>query len=138
MREFAESESAFFDTFLQEGLRFSSSMYLCLMCPRVLKHVFQNPDKAANHLFFRKFVARPYTETYREGLCNSLQSLCIGSPVQRASVKHWLIDMLLDSSDNEDDAPVSSKVSWNSESEDDGLSATPILSVDVPERSSSS
>ena len=46
--------------------------------------------------------------------------------------------MLLDSSDNEDDAPVSSKVSWNSESEDDGLSATPILSVDVPERSSSS
>ena len=46
--------------------------------------------------------------------------------------------MLLDSSDNEDDAPVSSKVSWNSESEDDGLSATPRLSVDVPERSSSS
>ena len=46
--------------------------------------------------------------------------------------------MLTNSSDDEDDVPASSKVSWNTESEDDGLSAMPILPVDIPERSSSS
>ena len=86
----------------------------------MLKQVFQNPDEAV------------------KGLCNLLQSLCMGSPVQRPSVKRRLIDMVSDSSDDEDDVPVSSNVSWNSESEDDGLSATPILSGDVPERSPSS
>ena len=117
-------------------------MYLCLIWIRVLKHVFQNPDQAARHLkdnpFFKKFVARPSTEAYIEGLCNSLQSLCIGSPVKRPSVKRRLLDMVSDSSDDEDDAPVSTKVSWNTESEDDALSATSILPIDVAERSSSS
>ena len=46
--------------------------------------------------------------------------------------------MLTNSSDDEDDVPVSSQFSWNTESEDEGLSAMPILSVDIPERSSSS
>ena len=117
-------------------------MYLCLIWIQVLKHVFQNPDQAARHLkdnpFFKKFVARPSTEAYIEGLCNSLQSLCIGSPVKRPSVKRRLLDMVSDSSDDEDDAPVSTKVSWNTESEDDALSATSILPIDVAERSSSS
>ena len=117
-------------------------MYLCLIWIRVLKHVFQNPDEEAKHLkdnpFFKKFVARPSTEAYIEGLCNSLQSLCIGSPVKRPSVKRRLMDMVSNSSDDEDDAPVSTKISWNTESEDDALSATSILPIDVAERSSSS
>ena len=115
-------------------------MYLCLIWIRVLKHVFQNPDEAAKHLknhpFFKNFVARPSTEAYIEGLCNSLQSLSIGSPVKRPSVKRRLLDMVSDSSDDEDDAPVCSKSSWNTESENDALSAKSILSTDVPERSS--
>ena len=73
-----------------------------------------------------------------EGLCNSLQSLYISSPVQKPCIKRRLTDMLTNSSDDEDDVPASSKVSWNTESEDDGLSAMPILPVDIPERSSSS
>ena len=82
-------------------------MYLCLIWIRVLKHVFQNPEEAAKHLkdnpFFKKFVARPSTEVYIEGLCNSLQSLCIGSPVKRPSVKRRLMDMVSDSSDDKDE-----------------------------------
>ena len=62
----------------------------------------------------------------------------MGSSVQRPRIKRWLIDILTDSSDDENDMPVSGMVSWNTELEDDGLSATPILSVDVPERSSPS
>ena len=104
--------------------------------------MFQNPDEAAihlkNHPFFKNFVARPSTEAYIEGLCNSLQSLSIGSPVKRPSVKRRLLDMVSDSSDEEDDAPVRRKKSCNIESEDDALSATSILPIDVAEKSSSS
>ena len=117
VRRFVESELAFFNAFLEEGLRFSSSMYLRLIWIRVLKHVFQNQEEAAKHLknhhFFKKFVARPSTEAFIEGLCNSLQSLSIGSPVKRPSVKRRLLDMVSDSSDDEDDVPVSTKTSWN-------------------------
>ena len=53
--------------------------------------IYQNPDEAAkhqkNHPFFIKFVARPSTEAYIEGLCNSLQSLFMGSSVQRPRIK---------------------------------------------------
>ena len=115
VRQFVESESAFFNAFLKEGLRFSSSMYLGLIWIRILKHVFQNLDEAAKHLknhpFFKNFVARPSTEPYIEGLCNSLQSLSIGSPVKRPSVKRRLLDMVSDSSDDQDDAPVYRKKS---------------------------
>ena len=113
-------------------------MFLCLIWIRVLKHVFQNPDEAAKHLknhpFLKNFVARPSTEAYIEGLCNSLQSVSISSPVKRPR----LLDMGSDSSDDKNDASVCSKTSWNTESEDDALSAMSILPVDVPERSSSS
>ena len=113
-------------------------MYLCLIWIRVLKHVFENPDEAAKHLnshpFLKHFVARPSTEAYIEGLCNSLQSVSISSQVKRPSAKRRLLDMVSDSSDDEDDASVCSKTSWNTEFEDDALSSTSILPADVPER----
>ena len=91
---------------------------------------------------FKSFVARLSMEACIEGLCNSLQSLSIGAPVKRPSIKRRLLNMVSDSSDDEDDAPVCSKTSWNTESEDDSLSATSILTsilpIDVPEISSSS
>ena len=87
-------------------------MYLCLVWIRVLKHVFQNPDQTEKHLknhpFLKKLVARPSTEAYIEGLCNSLQSLYIGSPGQKPSIKRRLTDMLTNNSDDEDEVPVSS------------------------------
>ena len=142
MRDFVVSESAFFNAFLEEGLRFSSSMFLCLIWIRVLKHVFKYPDEAAKHLknhpFFKKFVGSPTTEAYIEGLCDSLQSLCIGSPVQRPTVKRRLSEMLLDeSSSDEDDTPVFRKSRYNIESEDDGLPGTSASYVDVTEGSPS-
>ena len=43
-----------------------------------------------------------------------------------------------DSSNDEKNAPVFEKVSWNTESEDDGLAGTLVSPVDVTERPSSS
>ena len=81
VRRFVESELAFFNAFLEEGLRFSSSMYLRLIWIRVLKHVFQNQDEAAKHLknhhFFKKFVARPSTEAYIEGLITIIVTISL-------------------------------------------------------------
>ena len=102
VRQFVQSESAFFVTFLEEGLRFSSFMFLYLIWIHVLRHAFDNPQDAAKHLkshpFFKEFVARSSTETYIEGLCNSMKSLCIGLPVKWPSLKRGLTDMLSDSS----------------------------------------
>ena len=77
--------------------------------------MFQNPDEAAkhlkNHTFFKNFVARPSMEAYIEGLCNLSQSLSIGSPVKRPGVKRRLLDMVSDSSGDEDDAPICRRTS---------------------------
>ena len=63
----------------------------------------------------------------KEGLCNSLKSLCIGSTVKQPSVKCRLSNMLTDSSDEEEAPVVTRRVSLNSESEDDALPATIIV-----------
>ena len=42
-RQYVESEFAFFNAFMEKGLRFSSSLYLYLIRVRVLKYIFQNP-----------------------------------------------------------------------------------------------
>ena len=135
VRRYVESESAFFNAFLEEGLRFSSSLYLCLIWIRILKHVFQNPKEAADHLinhpFFKEFVARPSTETYIDGLCESLQSICIGSPVRLPSAKRRLSEILDQETSDEETAsdtsapPIKkSRVIWHSESEEDALPTT--------------
>lgn len=129
-----ESESAFFNAFLEEGLRFSSSLYLCLIWIRVLKHVFQYPKEAADHLinhpFFKEFVAKPSTETYIDGLCESLRSVCIGSPVRLPKAKRRLSDMLDTDDETESDTETTapsikrSRVIWHSETEEDALAST--------------
>ena len=116
VREFVESELTFFNAFLEEGLRFSLCMFLCLIWVLVLKLVVQNPDEAAKHLknhpFFKKFVARLSRETYIEGLCNSLQSLCIGLPIKQSSVKCRLSKVLSEEcTRDEEDTPVFKKIS---------------------------
>ena len=85
----------------------------------------------------KEFVARLSTEAYTKWLCNSLQSLCIGLPVKRHSVKRRLNDILteeLSSDEDVEDAPVKRRISWNSGSEDDTLP----VSASIVEKSSSS
>ena len=138
------SESAFFHAFLEEGLRFSSSLYLCLIWIRVLRHVFENPNEAAeylkSHTFFKEFVSRPSTDAYVDGLCNSLQSICIGSPVIRSTENRRLSEMLMDESSSDNEIPgKKSRVTFQSESEDDALPGTSAMSVaEVVRRASSS
>ena len=76
VKQYVTSESAFYNTFLEEGLRFSSSVYLCLIWIRVLKHVFQNPNEAVEHLksyhFYKNIVSRLCTVAYMDGFCESL------------------------------------------------------------------
>ena len=134
IRRYVESESAFFNAFLEEGLRFSSSLYLCLIWIRILKHVFQYPKEAADHLmnhpFFKEFVAKPSTETYIDRLCESLQSVCIGSPVSFPKAKRRLSEMLDTEDDTETDTETTtlsikrSRVTWHSESEEDASPST--------------
>ena len=114
-------------------------VYLHIFIQLFYVYIYSRIYSICEHMYiFKNFVARPSTEACIEGLCNSLQSLSIGAPVKRPSLKRRVLDMVSDSSDDEDDAPVCSKTSWNTESEDDSLSATSILPIDVPEISSSS
>ena len=138
MRRFVTSESAFFNAFIEKGLRFSSSLYLCLIWIRVLRHVFENPKEAVEYLkshpFFKEFVIRPSTDAYINGLCDSLQSTCIGSPVKRSSEKRRLSNMLLDESSTDEEpreeTPCKrSRVTWSSESEDDALPGPSSMTV---------
>ena len=103
------SESAFFYAFLEEGLRFSSSSYLCLIWICVLCHVFENPNEAAEYLkshpFFNEFASTLSTDAYVDGLCNSLQSISIGSSVIRSTEKCRLSEMLMDKSSSDDEIP---------------------------------
>ena len=141
------SESAFFNAFLEEGLRFGSSLYLSLIWIRVSKHVFENPNEAADHLkshpFFKKFVSRTSAESYIDGLCDSLQSICIGSPIKRPTAKHRLSDMLLEEqqSSSEDERTASSKrngIALESDTEDDALPGTSTMTLEeILDRASS-
>ena len=75
-------------------------------------YIYSGIYSICEHMYILKnFVASPSTEACIEGLCNSLQSLSIGALVKRPSVKRRLLDMVSDSSDDEDDAPVCSKTS---------------------------
>ena len=87
-------------------------MYLFNYFTYIYIHIYSRIDSICEHMYILKnFVARPSTEACIEGLCNSLQSLSIGALVKRPSVKRRLLDMVSDSSNDEDDAPVCSKTS---------------------------
>ena len=89
IRRYVESESAFFNAFLEEGLRFSSSLYLCLIWIRILKHVFQKPDEAADHLINHPF--------FRDSLLGHLQRPILTDCANRynPSVLVLLLDCLV-------------------------------------------
>ena len=134
IRRYVESESPFFNAFLEEGLKFSASLYLCLIWIRILKHVFEYPNQAPDHLgnhpFFKEFVARPSAETYIDGLRESLQSICIGSPVVLPRPKRRLSEILESEDESESETEITtpvtkkSRVTWHSESEEDNMPST--------------
>ena len=141
VKQYVASESAFFNEFPEKGLRFSSSVCLCLIWIRILKHVSQNANEAVEHLEFHHLS----TVAYMDGFCDSLQSICIASPVkQPAGGKHRLSDILLDESDssNENERTNNikqSKVVWNSNTGNDALPTPSAISLnEVVDRTSSS
>ena len=77
VRQFVESESAFFNAFM-EGMRLSSSLYLMLIWIRVLKYIFQNLSEVAEkmkktHPSFQEFLREKTTDAYIDGLCKSMK-----------------------------------------------------------------
>ena len=140
IRQYVESESAFFNAFLEEGLRFSSSLYLTLIWVRVLKYIFQNPSQVAekmkkSHPCFQEFLIKQTTEAYIDGLCESLKSVCIGSPVKKPGKKRRLSDILSQETSSDDEPPRRRHLS---DTEDDDVPSTSHLSYGEVERTSSS
>ena len=127
-------------------MRFGFSLYFCLIWARVLKYVFQNSNEAVKHLqsylFFKKFIQRPSTESYIDGLCESLQSTAIDSPVKWPKPKRRLSEILYEEQTSSEDGScvpfIKSRVCY-ADSEENGLPETPVLPVaEVSEKSSSS
>ena len=70
--------------FIEEGLRFSSSMYLCLIWMRVFQWVLDNPEEVSKELssnlpHFKKFYRLPNTDNYMAGLTESMNALGIST-----------------------------------------------------------
>ena len=82
---------------MEEGLKFSSSLYLLLIYVRVLRFVFENPSKTSEHMvnvpFFHEFQKSPTCENYIDALVNSMAGLSMSAPPTPASAKHRLVDI---------------------------------------------
>lgn len=102
IKGYVESEPAFFNTFLEERLRISSSLYLTLIWVRVLKYIFQNTSQVVekmkkSHPCFQEFLRKKTREAYVDGLCESLKSICIASPMKKPGAKRRLSDIMSES-----------------------------------------
>ena len=80
--------------------------------------------------FSRNWSVGHLTDAYIDGLCASLQSICIDSPVVRSAEKRRLSEMLVHESSSDEEIPTKKpRVTFESESEDDALPGTSIMSV---------
>ena len=90
---------------MDEGFKFSSSLYLLLIWVRVLRFVFENPSKISEHMvnvpFFHEFQKSPTCENYIDALVNSMAGLSMSAPPTPASAKRRLVD-IQDSEEEED------------------------------------
>ena len=124
---------------LKQSAFFHICVYLFLIWIHVLKHVFfcfllfffENPSDAEkhlkSHLSIKNLLSRPSSEAYIDGLCDSLKSICIRSPVKGPTTKRRLSDMLLDKSKSSSEQERTknikqSRVAWDSDTADDALS----------------
>ena len=95
--------------FIEEGLRFSSSLYLMLIWMRVFQWILDNPDKvieemASNLPNFKQFYKSPSTDHYIQGLIESFKSMGISSIPTPSGPKRRLAD-IHDSTESEDEPP---------------------------------
>ena len=130
VKKYVLSESAFFNAFLEEGLRFSSSLYLCFIWIRVLKHVLENPNEATENLqnqpFFKKFVSKPITDTNIDGLCSSLKCIC---------EKRRLSEILPeDNSSDEENVSKRSRTAWDTSSEESAPESPALYMAKSPKK----
>ena len=102
-----ESKSEFLEEFIFEGLRFSSSMYLCLIWLRIFRYILQNPEDVKKKLnptllSFADFFQHPTRDSYIEGLMNFMSKLTI-KPNKPYAAKRKLCEIAdSDDSDNTD------------------------------------
>ena len=79
IRKFVCSKLAFLEAFIEEGLKFSSSLYLMLIWIRILKFVFENPAEVNKQMvnipFFHKFQKMPTANNYIDCLVKSMARL---------------------------------------------------------------
>ena len=90
---------------MEEGLKFSSLLYLLLIWVRVLRFVFENPSKISERMvnvpFFLEFQKSLTCENYIDALVNSMAGLSMSAPPTPASAKRRLVD-IQDSEEEED------------------------------------
>ena len=99
-----QSKGAFFDEFIMEGLRFSSSLYMMLIWLRAFQWVLNDPNSVKEKLNpsltnFRSFFDNHSADTYIEGIIRHMtnnEQQCVAPT--RLSGKRKLAD-LADSDD---------------------------------------
>ena len=97
IQKFVCSKLEFFNAFVEEGLKFSSSLYLLLIWVRVRRFVFQNPAEVSEHMvnvpFFSTFQKALTCEHYIDALVQSKAGLLILQPATPANTKRGLVEI---------------------------------------------
>ena len=114
IRKFLCSKLAFLEAFIEEGLKFSSSLYLMLIWIRILKFVFENPAEVNKQMvnipFFDKFQKMPTANNYIDCLVKSMAGLKITSTPETPRVKRKLVELGDSESEVEqEEAPIQKK-----------------------------
>ena len=86
---------------------------------------------------FQEFLRKKNTEAYIDGPCESLKSICIGSPVKNTSVKCRLSDILSEEIQTSDEEPPVQQRRL-SDTEDKDVQSTSQLNYGEVERTSTS
>lgn len=107
---YVESEPAFFNTFLKGGLTFSSSLYLSLICIRILKYVskpiWSGRENEADSSLLSQFSPDNNNGCQCWWIFWLLKSICIGFLVKWPMEKCCIIS-ILSKEGGKDDGP------WN-------------------------
>ena len=97
IKKFVCSKPAFFQVFIEEGLKFTSSLYLMLIWIQVLKFILGNPMEVGKQMvnvpFFDKFQKTQTTDNYVDGLVRSMAGLKISATPERPAVTRSLAEM---------------------------------------------
>ena len=111
IRRFVCYKSAFLEAFIEEGLKFTTSLYLMLIWIRVLRFVFENPKEVnkqmANLPFFSKFHKVQTTVNYMDAFVISMCGLQIAVTPETPRVKWTLVE--LEDSETEEEPAVPKK-----------------------------